>query len=250
METGDLVEWRQAADCFVRYQVTAVKPDPTGTVPQKLLGVAWMTYAFTGCSGALDTTSLRAFIWSPANLQSPDMTMPIRHGPFQLVPLSWTGAREAEVRTMGPPELLTESADLDTVRQHRLWREPDLPTGWRLLEAVSWTGSKYGGIEAWYTDMEGMGVIRIIIFQLQAIAREAASTTTDHQLLIVETRVIDGHSAYVEYSPTDSGLETRVSIYDEATGVVYFVAGQHPDFDGANVDAAIAIARSLYMSTS
>ena len=35
---GDLVEWRQADDCFVRYQVTEVKPDPAGTVPQKLLG--------------------------------------------------------------------------------------------------------------------------------------------------------------------------------------------------------------------
>ena len=150
---------------------------------------------------------------------------------------------------MGPPELLTESADLDTVRQHRLWREPDLPAGWWLFQAVSWTGSRYGGIEAWYTDTDGVGVIRVIIFQLPAIAREADSTTTDHQLLIVETRVIDGHPAYVEYSPTDSGLETRVSIYDEATGVVYFVAGQHPDFDGANIDGAIEIARSLYRST-
>ena len=53
VEAGDLFEWRQADDCFVRYLVTEVKPDPTGTVPRKLLAVEWMTYAFTGCSGAV-----------------------------------------------------------------------------------------------------------------------------------------------------------------------------------------------------
>ena len=36
VEAGDLFEWHQADDCFVRYTVTEVKPDPTGTVPRKL----------------------------------------------------------------------------------------------------------------------------------------------------------------------------------------------------------------------
>ena len=31
VEAGDLFEWREADDCFVRYKVTEVKPDPTGT---------------------------------------------------------------------------------------------------------------------------------------------------------------------------------------------------------------------------
>ena len=61
---GDLFEWRQADDCFVRYQVTAVQPDPTGTVPQKLLGVTWMTYAFTGCTGTIATTTAATLDWS------------------------------------------------------------------------------------------------------------------------------------------------------------------------------------------
>ena len=30
VEAGDLFEWHKADDCFVRYKVTEVKPDPTG----------------------------------------------------------------------------------------------------------------------------------------------------------------------------------------------------------------------------
>ena len=37
VEAGDTFEWKEADDCFVRYTVTAVKPDPAGTVPRKLL---------------------------------------------------------------------------------------------------------------------------------------------------------------------------------------------------------------------
>ena len=48
VEAGDLFEWRQAEDCFVRYKVTEVQAGPdSGTVPRKLLGVEWMTYART-----------------------------------------------------------------------------------------------------------------------------------------------------------------------------------------------------------
>ena len=61
---GDLFEWRQTDDCFVRYQVTEVQPDPSGPVPQKLLSVAWMTYAFTGCSGTIATTTAATLDWS------------------------------------------------------------------------------------------------------------------------------------------------------------------------------------------
>ena len=247
VEAGDIVEWREANDCFVRYPVTEVKDDPAGDPPRKLLAVKVMTYAFTGCSGAISTRGTRTITWSPANLQSPDMTIPIRHGPWQFMPRTWTGEREAEVDANGPPELLTESDDLDTVRQSRYWRDPELPTGWRLFQAVSWTGSTYGGIQAWYAAPGEGPSLEIIIYQLEAIGRDWPSTQADHQLLILETRIIDGHPAYVEYSPTDSPFySTAVSIYDEATGIVYYVGGHHSDLDGANIDGAIAIARSLY----
>ena len=92
VEAGDLFEWRQASDCFVRYTVTEVKDDPAGDPPRKLLAVAWMTYAFTGCSGAISPTATASDHLGPAaNLGSPDLTAPIRHGPYQIVPHGWTG---------------------------------------------------------------------------------------------------------------------------------------------------------------
>ena len=38
VETGDLFEWREAHDCFVRYLVHEVKPDPAGHCPTQAAG--------------------------------------------------------------------------------------------------------------------------------------------------------------------------------------------------------------------
>ena len=57
VEAGDLFEWKEANDCFVRYTVSEVKPDPAGAVPRKSLRVESIAYAFTGCSGAIATGS-------------------------------------------------------------------------------------------------------------------------------------------------------------------------------------------------
>ena len=48
---GDVFEWRQAEDCWVRYQVTSLLPDPAGSAPRKRFAISWVTYAGTGCSG-------------------------------------------------------------------------------------------------------------------------------------------------------------------------------------------------------
>ena len=56
VEPGDLVEWKQAADCFVRYAVTSA-PAPAAGAVTRAFGVAWMTYAFTGCSSAIATAT-------------------------------------------------------------------------------------------------------------------------------------------------------------------------------------------------
>ena len=56
VEAGDLVEWKRAADCFVRYTVTSA-PTPAAGAVTRSFGVAWMTYAFTGCSGAIATAT-------------------------------------------------------------------------------------------------------------------------------------------------------------------------------------------------
>ena len=198
VEVGDVVEWREASDCFVRYPVTEVKDDPTGDPPRKLLAVKVMTYAFTGCSGAIDTTESPTITWSPANLQSPEMSIPIRHGPWQLIPEGWKGSREDTVLVQ--TTFFPESADLAVVRQHRLWREPDLPTGWRLRDAFAGVDGM-DGIIAEYEDANGASALGVVIQQLASIGNNWPATTADHQALIVETRVIDGHPAYVGVQP-------------------------------------------------
>ena len=65
VEAGDLVEWRKADDCFVRYAVTEVKPDPPATASRKLLGVESVTYAFTGCSGPVSASVSIARVIEP-----------------------------------------------------------------------------------------------------------------------------------------------------------------------------------------
>ena len=58
VEAGDLFEWRQADDCFVRYTVTEVKPDPTGDVPKKALDVALDDVTPTRAAAAPSTSAL------------------------------------------------------------------------------------------------------------------------------------------------------------------------------------------------
>ena len=150
VEVGDLFEWREAEDCFVRYTVTAVKPDPAGTVPRKSLGVESIAYAFTGCSGAIATgsasgsaansasSSTASVTWGALpNLGGTSLTVPIVQGPFQLVPAGWTGA----TKPVGPrmparptiPE--AEATSLAEARTFPHWREPELPEGWQFTYA-------------------------------------------------------------------------------------------------------------------
>ena len=243
VEASDLFEWHEADDCFVRYQVTDVKPDPAGAVARKLLAVEWMTYAFTGCSGAVPVDTLATIDWAPSNIQSP-ITIPIRHGPWQLVPNDWTGARENTV--VLPAQHPEESYDVAAVRRHRLWREPDLPPGWRLRSAsLGYEG--IDGVIATYVDAEGYIVLTLQIQQLSTFGRVWSATTGDLRAVIVETRIIDGHPAYVRYSPNNDPIHTTmVRLYNRATGVEYLVLGGDPSISGGNIDAAIEIARSLY----
>ena len=240
VEVGDVVEWLQADDCWARYQVTST---PAGAVAStRDLGVVWMTYAFTGCSRAVPVDTLATIDWAPSNIQSP-ITIPIRHGPWQLVPSDWTGARENTVSL--PAQHPEESYDVAAVRRHRLWREPDLPPGWRLRSAsVGYEG--IDGVIATYVDAEGYIALTLQIRQLSTFGRVWSATTGDLRAVIVETRIIDSHPAYVRYSPTDDPIHTTmVRLYNRATGVEYLVLGGDPSISGGNIDAAIEIARSL-----
>ena len=83
---GDIFEWREADDCFVRYEVTEVKADPAGTAPRKDLTIEWMTYAFTGCSGAVAANTAASFAWGDL----PDLGGPASRLPSGTGPSSWS----------------------------------------------------------------------------------------------------------------------------------------------------------------
>ena len=116
VEAGDLVEWREAADCWVRYHVDEVHADPTGDPPRTLLTIQVYSYAYTGCSGTIDTTGTRTFTWTPENIRTGNIPAPLYHGPYVFAPKSWTGAlpaleRLTPIETTWPPDPLP-NADL------------------------------------------------------------------------------------------------------------------------------------------
>ena len=77
---GDLFEWRQASDCWVRYEVTELLPDPAGTAPRKHFAITWAAYAWTGCAGTVAMDTGASVTWSPEpNFLSPRITTPVRH---------------------------------------------------------------------------------------------------------------------------------------------------------------------------
>ncbi len=77
----------------------------------------------------------------------------------------------------------------------------------------------------------------------------ASWRTTDDKLGIHETRLIAGRPALVSYSPgpnVSSYFSASVQIYDPATESEYRVYGKALSLRGTNIDATIAIARSLF----
>ena len=268
VQAGDLFEWRKADDCFVRYKVTEVKPDPAGTAPRKHFAIEWMTYAFTGCSGAISSTATASFAWGPLpDLGGPGLTVPVVHGVYQIVPEDWSGTTEAEQGHhppgvppgpfMGGPG--TETRALTVARDHPYWREPTLPTGWDFQIAVT------GGYEATpigYCASYGSGGFTSIVicgdyafdrrvpYEASWIANE--DDPNDRRQGVLETRVIAGRPAQVQYSPPglnhSSAMPTRVLIYDPATETQYEIFPYNTKLQGANIDAVIAIARSLFES--
>ena len=264
VEPGDLLEWRRAADCFVRYQVTQVKPDSAGTVPRKLLAVEWMTYAFTGCSGRVPASVSASVVWGPLpDLGGTSLTVPVRHGEFQLVPDGWTGAvepgelRERPAHAPEYPGPGTVTEDLDEARTYPYWREPELPADWTFSSAI------YGGYQvsygycARYVADDGYLNVEVcgehawgsVNYLLDASWRvDGLSGETLES--VHETRRISGRPAVVSYSPEGPNHHAtppvRVRVYDAATQSVYTVIGRDPSLRGSNVAGAITIARSLF----
>ena len=103
---GDIFEWRQAEDCWVRYQVTWLLPDPPGNVPRKHFAIRWVTYAGAGCSGVVAPDVAVRIQWHPAPVVSGSVTSPVHHGLFVLHPPDWEGdlPEQVEITLPEPPE--------------------------------------------------------------------------------------------------------------------------------------------------
>ena len=242
VEAGDLFEWHEADDCFVRYKVSEVKPDPAGAVLRKSLGVESIAYAFTGCSGAIATGSTASITWGALpNLGGTSLTVPIVQGSFQLVPAGWTGATKpvGPRMPMRPTIPEAEATSLAEARTFPHWRDPELPEGWQFTYAESGDESESGYFRAYYSGL------RLTVSAAGINAKyspKAASETYagGSQTSVRETLQIAGRPARVHRSLTEKNFNTTVLVWDEATRVLYRLEG--------NLDSAmlIALAQSMF----
>ena len=251
---GDLFEWRESYDCWVRYRVTEVRPDPSGAAARKLLGVEWLSYAYSGCSGAIATDAAVLIAWGALpDLGGPSLAAPLRHGPYQIVPTGWRGVTE-EPRSYLPSAYSatnpTYTRDLAAARWLPYWRDPDLPAGWTFAWATAGdvSGPTYGYWATFATERGGHGVT---IFGYYADYRgHPEESSWLNARGVFETRIIAGRPARVMYSPPglshDDWFPVIVWIYDSLTEAEYMILGKVKSLRGDNVDAVIAIARSLF----
>ena len=254
-----MVEWRASHDCWTRYLVTSTPQAAVGA-STVWLGVQGVTYAFTGCSGAIPSNTAATVDWGElADLGGSSLTSPIRHGVFQVVPEDWSGAihpgETHELPEGAPPyPPYAETRDVSVARGFPYWRDPELPLGWTFIAAFT------GGIEfsygycASYKDADGYAAVEICgqallgpgTWGLDAAGRNTPGTIE----YVSEARWISGRPAAVRYSlegPLAArSLRVLVMVHDMTTQSIYTVMGLHRTLRGSNVDAGIAIARSLF----
>ena len=145
IEVGDLFEWHEAEDCFVRYKVTELLPEPSGP-PRRLLAVEWMTFTYTGCSGAISASDNVQIVWGPLpNLGGESLSVPVVHGPYEIVPLDWSGETMRDYVPFPDYSDPVETDDITVARTLDFWREPTIPEGWTFGEAIAAGGDAYGG---------------------------------------------------------------------------------------------------------
>ena len=217
VEVNDVVEWREADNCWMRYVVTAVHPDPTGTPPRKLLTLRVYSHAYSGCSGTISATGSRAFSWSPVQLETGDIAVPIWHGSDLLVPEGWTGS----LPDRSPTTLLVSNWPPDPLP------DPDLGSDWTggVVDVV-----EYGGLMGLYSHTDG-GFLDVFIYPARVWPLAISFFLSDRDDratadILHEFRIIDGWPAVVSYARVrDDTAYANVTIYDQASGVFYAIHG-------------------------
>ena len=257
VEAGDRFEWWRASNCWVRYRVMYVGPDPDGSAPRKLFGVKSETFASMGCSGAVPANAYSYLQVGP--LPDPggtSLAVPVVHGPWQLVPEGWSGPldprRTAKPATPGQFQGADNigTADLHEARRLPNWREPALPAGWTFTGVI---GGALTATTSGYCATYGGADVRLAVEMCWTAGVPGSSVleaSWDNGTGVREFRNIDDRPALIVYSPPGPNhserLRVEVSIYDAPTGIAYTAFGYHPTLVGSNVDAVIAIARSLF----
>ena len=271
VEAGDLFEWRHADDCFVRYEVTEVKPHPTGTVPRKLLAVEWMTYAFTGCSGTISTSDAVQIVWGALpSLGGDSLTVPVIHGIYQIAPRDWDGTTR-EVVGKRPPRssTATYTENIVVARTLDFWREPTVPEDWVFYwagtagaESVSgttlgycaeWAGRERSVPGAPDRKFRPRALEVCAHFAIGRYGEETASWNIVDEgvttLGVHETRVVAGRPALFRYSPPgpqfDDYFPIRLEIFDPETEVNYTIRGRD-DKLRETPEKVIAIGLSMF----
>ena len=279
VEVGDVVEWLQADDCFVRYRVTSTT-DAASAAAVREFEVQPETYAFQSCqTGSVPTSAAAQFIAASElpldHLGGTKLTdFAVVHGVRQLVPdgvllpsgevapgatiaVEPTRWRELTLLASSVPHVHT--GDVDEARLLPYWREPRLPEDWRLASVRSGTyAGKLDGYWATYVGPAGQQAVRIMGAYASglSIAWGASWTTNVGELIVREFRMIADRPATVMYSPLgpdhDRSTPVEVEVYDAATGAgytVYGISGSLGFRGGPDAaDRVIAIARSLFES--
>ncbi|MCY3918542.1 MAG: hypothetical protein OXG38_01890, partial [Chloroflexi bacterium] len=213
---------------------------------------AWMTYAFTGCSGTIPAgTGASVGFGDLPNLGGTSLTAPIRHALWQLTPVGWTGVTEPEqgfVRAALPG---TYTRDIQEARKLDRWREPTVPEGWTFWYAGRETDvTPYGYEAAWGTEDGYLAfILQAEEYWYDARLVPGASSANDPAVL-AETRTIGARPAIITYSPPGPNHQQYYSIllrvYDPSSNTMYTMFNFTPRLSGSNIEAVIAIAESLF----
>ncbi len=247
---ADIIEWRQADDCFVRYQVTAMELEPAGTSGRRF-GIESMTYAFTGCSGAIPANAAVTLNFgSLPHLGGPDLLAPVVHGVYQIVPAGWSGPTKAHVLSEQPTSYpdLRRTRDITEARQMRHWREITVPAGWQFDKADEGGAeiSPIDGYCAWYVTGAGETGLKVCATKGSRIWFGASKAAWHDGTSVRETRIVADRPASVIYNERRTFFPLTLRVYDAATQVEYTIYGRDRSLQGGNVDAVIAIAESLF----